>query len=325
MLLLGVLQSSKTSRNSAKCQEECYVHYSYHTSNQSLIKVCHMKSNNQRCMLVCDIGYAGGGRPLFCRTDADGNRVWRTLFKGHVCEETVVITMGGNQTPNLVQMISLSETRQLPDFYESTDTFTKRGTVQFNLKLEQLQHYTTSGDNCLTIAYKFEGPSSSSVVESAKSTSHVHTSVKMDKIYLLSEQETGVVVQQIEMKDEAKNIQIARDFLTIDIGDGLTGNLGCTARFSETSFLYISGTRAAEVNIVSRDYKILPGEMNLERKSPGCDVIEIDGMMTTLVGGGEGTKARKTSEYYDKKSKMWKFTNGNFSNSRYYFIIKSTR
>ena len=285
-----------------------------------------MKSRNQRCVLVCDIGYVNLAIMLYCTTDADGNRVWKKLNKRtNVCEDTVVIAMGGNQTSNQVQMISLTKTIQLPDFYESTATFTEKGTFQFDpaqLAKGQLLYYTTSGDNCLSIAYKFAGPSLSTVVKSAKSTSRIHTSVRMDQIYLLSEQETGVVVQQLEIKN---NIQVARDFLTIDIEDGLTGNMGCTARFSDTSFLYISGTRAAEVNIVSRDYKILPGEMNLERKSPGCDVIEIDGMVTTLVGGGEGTKARKTSEYYDKKSQMWKFTNGNFSNSRYYFLIKSTR
>ncbi len=281
-----------------------------------------MKSRDQRCFLICDIGFANANMINMCKMDENGKRVWSKHPKAHVCEETVVIAMGGNPTSNQVQMYSLSETRQLPDLYETKDSFLNRGTVVF--AFGRLQFYATSGDNCLSIPYKFDGPRLGTKVNSSISPNGIQTSVKMDHIYLLSEQETGVVVEQITMQDIANNVQVAKKMLTIAIGDGITGNLGCAARFSDTSFLYISGAKAVEVNIVSRDYKILPGELNLARLSPGCDVIQIDGMMTILVGGGEGAMGRKTSEYYDKKSQMWIFTSGNFTNPRYFYISEYT-
>ena len=51
-------------------------------------------------------------------------------------------------------------------------------------------------------------------------------------------------------------------------------------------------------------------------------MIQIDGIMTTLVGGGEDGLSRKTSEYYDKKSQTWKFTSGNFTNPRYCYLFR---
>ena len=278
-----------------------------------------MKSGDQRCILICDIGFANANMINMCKMDENGKRVWMNRPKAFVCEETVVVAMGGNPTSSQVQMYSLSETRQLPDFYETEASFLQRGTVVF--AFGRLQFYATSADNCLSISYKFDGPRSGTKVNSSISA-HIHTSIKMDKIYLLSEQETGVVVEQIEMHELANNVQVARKMLTIDIGDGITGNLGCAARFSDTSFLYISGTKAVEINIVSRNYKILPGELNLARLSPGCDVIQIGGIMTTLVGGGEDGLSRKTSEYYDKKSQTWKFTSGNFTNPRYCYLFR---
>ncbi len=287
----------------------------HHIVYNFLFKVCHMKSKRQRCMLVCDIGYTSGNMILTCTIGPDNKRFWNNLAPGHKCYETVVVTMGGNPNRNHVHMISKSESKQLPNFFETDPTFLNRGTVQF--KGGRLLFYSPNEDDTLSIEYIFEGPNPGSKVNFTSQTNGILSSVKMDFIYILDEKSTGVVVEQITLSGTYPNkIHIAKEVLTIVNKDGFRGHLGCAAKFSDTSFIYIAGTKAVEVNIVSREYKFLPGELNIQRDAPGCDVITIDGMMTVLVAGGIGTEAGHTSEYYDKNSKLWKLTSGNLTDAR---------
>ena len=280
-----------------------------------LFKVCHMKSKSQRCMLVCDTGYTSGQMILDCILGPDNQRYWNNLLPGHKCYETVVVIMGGNPNRNHVHMLSKSESKQLPNFFETDPTYLHRGTVQFNVG--QLLFYSPKEDDTLSIEYNFSGPNPSSKVNFTSQTTGILSSVKMDSIYILDEKSTGVVVEQIELTGSPLKItHVAKEVLTIVNKDGFRGHLGCAARFSDTSLIYIAGTKAVEVNIVSREYKFLPGELNIHRDAPGCDVIMIDGMMTVLVAGGNGIEAGHTSEYYDKNLLVWKLTSGNLTDAR---------
>ena len=280
--------------------------------------VCHRKSSDSRCYLLCNVGYYADWNVIQCQPDQNGNPIWHVDLKigenkigengyeWYKCRETVTVMVGGEGTYAKVQMVANNKAIQLPDFFNESNGNMGHGTIQH--VFGQVLYYCS----LMTVpqCYRYSGYQTQSekfgLTDLAKSK-YGHTSVRMDLVYILTGQTAGIVVQQLT-DGQACVDQIVTDITTIKLEDGLSSEFGCTARFTDYSFIYIGGKKAVEINLISKDYRMLPGELNFERKKAGCDVIMIDGVETVLIAGGSHDDAQGTSEYFDKAKQMWKPT-----------------
>ena len=270
--------------------------------------VCHRKSSDSRCYLVCDIGYYADHNVIPCRTDPGGKKIWKVDlihhgengYQWYKCRETVILMMGGEKTYTKVQVVTDTKVSQLPDFYTESNANLGHGTFQF--LFGQVLYYNSLTD--IPQCYKsiFNTASKYPIPDIAKAD-YGHVSVRMDLVYLLTEQIAQIVVQQLT--DGHCDTQKVSLFTTIKLEDELSSEFGCAARFTDYSIIYIGGKKAVEINLITKDYTILPGELNYERKKAGCDLIMVDGIETVLVAGGIHGDAQGTSEYFDKNLQGW--------------------